>query len=205
MGRPFNADSKATWRTIRSAGKRLIFKHGFEAMNLRQLAAESGLKPGSLYNYFDSKSKFLALILNDIMETILADLDKYVAPIEEPRARLRKFIEFHIDWHTNRRVDTFIGFMEMRNLGKDDLKKYIELRKQYEQFLTSILEQGAKQKKFIIEDAKVTTFAIIGMLTSVYVWYKKNGRLSQENLDSLYANMIFKMIDVDGIPPVRTK
>lgn len=205
MGRPFNADAKATWRTIRAAGKRLIFKHGFEAMNLRQLAAESGLKPGSLYNYFDSKNKFLALILNDIMETILADLDKHVAPIEEPRERLRKFIEFHIDWHTNRKVDTFIGFMEMRNLDKDDLKQYIELRKQYEHFLTSILEQGAKQKKFVFDDVKVTTLAIIGMLTSVYVWYKKNGRLTQEDLDSLYANMIFKMIDVDGMAPVRKK
>ena len=60
MGRPFNANSKATWRTIQAAGERLLFKHGFEAMNLRQLAAESELKTGSLYNYFDSKSEFLA-------------------------------------------------------------------------------------------------------------------------------------------------
>ena len=73
---------------------RLLFKHGFEAMNLRQLAADSGLKSGSLYNYFDSKSQFLAMILCDTMETILADLDKTVAPIEETRARLHKFIQF---------------------------------------------------------------------------------------------------------------
>jgi len=201
MGRPLNADAKATWRTIRAAGIRLLFKHGFEAMNLRQLAANSGLKSGSLYNYFDSKSQFLAMILCDTMETILADLEKTVAPIEESRARLRKFVEFHINWHTRRRVETFIGFMEMRNLAKGDYRKYIELRKRYEDFLTAILVQGMEERKFVMSDPRITTFAILGMLTGVYVWYEKNGRLSQAELESIYSDLVFRMIDVKQCLP----
>lgn len=196
MGRPLNADAKATWQAIRAAGVRLIFKHGFEAMSLRQLASESGLKPGSLYNYFDSKGQFLATILCDVMERVLADLDKTVDPIKDSRERLQKFIEFHIEWHTLRRVETFIGFMEMRNLSKSDYAKYTVLRKRYEDFLTGILLAGIEEKKFEMEDPRITTFAILSMLTGAYVWYKKNGRLTQADLARIHTDLVFQMIDV---------
>lgn len=201
MGRPFNADAKATWRTIRAQGIKLLFKHGFEAMNLRQLAAESGLTPGSLYNYFDSKAEFLSMILCGIMETILAGLEKKVAPVEEPRARMRKFIEFHIDWHTARRAETFIGFKEMRSLSKADYKKYTDLRKRYENFVMEILDRGVAEKKFVIADTRVMTFVLLDMLTGVQGWYKKSGRLTKEQLEVFYTDLVFKMIDVEHQAP----
>jgi AcrR family transcriptional regulator len=201
VGRPFNADAKATWRTIRATGIKLLFKHGFEAMNLRQLAAASELTPGSLYNYFDSKGQFLSMILCDIMEIILADLEKNVAKVEETRARLRKFIQFHIEWHTARRVETFIGFMEMRNLSKSDYKKYTVLRKRYEDFVTDILERGVAEKKFVVDDPRITTFAILAMLTGSSAWYKKGGRLTQGQLEAIYEKLVFKMIDVEHMVP----
>lgn len=195
MGRPLNADAKATWKSIRKAGVRLLFKHGYEAMNLRDLAEQSGLKPGSLYNYFDSKSEFLAMILLDIMEAILVDLEKIVGPVEESRARLKKFIEFHIAWHTERGVETFISFMEMRNLTKEHYKKYTELRRRYEDFLTDILVKGVNEGKFLMADCRVSTFAILAMLTGSNTWYKKRGRLSQEQLVAIYTEMVFKLVE----------
>lgn len=167
------------------------------------LAADSGLKTGSLYNYFESKNQFLSIILCEIMETILADLEKTVAPVEETRARLRKFIEFHIEWHTLRRVETFIGFMEMRNLSNPDYKKYTLLRKRYEDFVTAILDQGVAEGKFVIGDPRITTFAILSMLTGSYLWYKKSGRLSQAQLEQIYADLVFNMIDVEHLAPAR--
>lgn len=197
MGRPFNSDAKATWRTIHSNGMKLLFKHGFEAMNLRQLAADAKLTPGSLYNYFDSKSQFLSMILCGIMENILADLEKSVAPVQETRERLRKFIEFHIQWHTARRVETFIGFKEMRSLSKKDYKKYTELRKRYENFVKGILEQGVAENKFVVADVSVTTFAILDMLTGTHAWYKPGGRLTQSQISQIYVDLVFRLIDVD--------
>lgn len=201
MGRPFNADAKATWRTIYLKGIKLLFKHGFEAMNLRQLAADAGLTPGSLYNYFDSKSQFLSMILCGIMENILTELEKSVGPVQETRERLRKFIEFHIEWHTARRVETFIGFKEMRSLSKDDYKKYTELRKRYENFVKRILEQGVAEKKFIVADVPITTFAILDMLTGTHAWYKAGGRLTQAQISKIYVDLVFRMIDVESQAP----
>lgn len=195
MGRPVNADAAATWSTIRRAGIRLMFTHGFEAMNLRQLAAESGLKPGSLYNYFASKDQFLWLILRDIMQEILTDLEDSVGSSGTPRARLQRFIAFHIRWHTARRVETFIGSMEMRHLSKADYKNYVQLRRRYEDYLTAILQDGIQSGDFSMIDVRITTLAILSMLTGAYTWYKKTGRLSQRELSAIYTDLVFRMAD----------
>lgn len=198
MGRPPNADAKATWRTIRNAGIKLLSEHGFEAMNLRQLAAASGLKTGSLYNYFESKSQFLSMIMCEIIETILEDFAQSVDPIQDPVERLRRFIEFHIGWHTVRRAETFIGFMEMRNLSEEDYRKYTALRQRYEDYVTDILVRGVEAGHFEIADARVTTFVLLGMLTATSNWYKPGGRLNQRQLVALHTELVFKMLGFTG-------
>jgi len=194
MGRPRNADARATWRAIRKAGIRLLFEHGFESMSLRQLAAAAGLTTGSLYNYFESKSQFLALVLCGIIETILADFRKIVDPIDDPVERLRAFVRFHIGWHTVRRAETFIGFMEMRNLSKDDYPKYTALRKQYEDYVTDILVRGVNAGVFRVTDPRVTTFALLSMLTGTANWYRRGGRLSQDELVRLHTDLVLDML-----------
>lgn len=195
MGRPLNADAKATWERIRSAAMRLLLKHGFETMNLRQLAAASGLQPGSLYHYFTGKSQLLSMIIGDIVATSLADLEAAVGPIQETRERLAKFVEFHVLWHTARREEPIIAFMELRNLSPADYKKCVLLRRRYEGVLTDILAKGADEGIFTLSDPRLTAFAILGMLTSSYTWYKKSGRLSPQEVAEFYKGLVFKMLE----------
>ena len=194
VARTARSKSEATWQSIRKSGIRLIYRHGYAAMNLRQLAVESGLKPGSLYNYFKSKEEFLFRILCEILEEILADFDKTVGPVTTtPVDRLLSFVEFHIRWHTERRLETFIGFMEMRSLSKARSLKYVALRKRYEDYVTDILRQGMKAGQFSIRDPRVTAFAIISMLTGTCQWYRKNGRLRQSELIDIYQDIVLKI------------
>lgn len=197
MGRPLNADATATWGRIRSAAVRLLVKHGFEAMNLRQLAAASELQPGSLYHYFSGKSQLLSMIIRDILETALVDLQNTVRPVQESRAKLAKFIEFHVLWHTARREEPIIAFMELRNLSDADYKICVRLRERYEGILTDVLVKGAKEGKFVLAEPRLTAFAVLGMLTSSYAWYKKGGRLSPVELAEFYKGLIFAMLQAD--------
>jgi AcrR family transcriptional regulator len=194
VARTAGTKGEATWATIRKSAIKLIYKHGYAAMNLRQLAVEAGLRPGSLYNYFQSKEEFLFRILREILEEILADFDRTVGPITAtPVDRLLAFVEFHIRWHTERRLETFIGFMEMRSLSKARYLKYVALRKRYEDCVTDILTQGMKAGQFSIRDPRVTAFAIISMLTGTCQWYRKNGRLAQAELIGIYKDIVLKI------------
>jgi len=199
VARTEKSKGEATWASIRNSGIKLIYKYGYAAMNLRQLAVEAGLRPGSLYNYFQSKEEFLFRLLCEIIEEILADFERTVGPVTtSPVDRLLSFVEFHIRWHTERRVETFIGFMEMRSLSKARYLKYVALRKRYEDYVTDILTQGMKAGQFSIRDPRVTAFAIIAMLTGTCQWYRKNGRLAQSELIDIYKDIVLKITGSAG-------
>jgi AcrR family transcriptional regulator len=177
-------------RAIRQAAIARIYRHGYEAMNLRDLAADVNLKVGSLYNYIPQKQEFLAALLEDIMRELLHDLQAQVSPIEDPRERLLAFVRFHIEWHTARKEEVFIGNMEMRSLSTEQYAKVVEMRKTYEGYLRSILTQGVKAGYWMTPDPKVTSYALLAMLTGVSNWYRPNGRLSQSKLIQIYKSLV---------------
>lgn len=201
-GRPVNSDSRETWRTIQAVGIRLLHKHGYEAMNLRQLATAANLKPASLYNYFSSKNEFLAKVVTGIMDKVLLRLMERVAPIQDPVERLRAFVAFHVDWSIHQRAESVVGLSEMRYLAPRDLAHCIEQRKQYSDFVTAILDRGVAAGVFSIPNTRITTFAILAMVGNVHVWHRPTGRLTSRQIAEIYVDLIFNMVRavVPGLP-----
>lgn len=185
---------------IRKAAVRLIFDHGFEAMNLRQLAAEVGLQPGSLYNHIKTKQDLLYGLLETVMQDLLAEVDKALGNLTDPVERMRAFVAFHIDFHTARKRDVFIGNMELRSLTPAHRRKISALRSAYEDRLTQIIASGARSRQFAAADARVATFAIIAMLTGVCTWYDPKGRLSRDRLVAIYTDLVLGALQSEKLP-----
>ncbi|MCL2829113.1 MAG: TetR/AcrR family transcriptional regulator [Betaproteobacteria bacterium] len=196
MARPPGVSGADTMRAIRKAAIARIFRYGFEAMNLRDLAADVNLKLGSLYNYIPQKQEFLSVLLESTLHELLSDLDAQVSPIADPREKLFAFVRFHTEWHTARKEEVFIGNMELRSLSPQQYVRVIALRKRYEAYLQSILSQGAKAGYWTIRDAKVTSYAVLAMLTGVSNWYRPDGRLSQAKLVKLHERLVAGAIGV---------
>ena len=194
MARPAGASGANTMQRIRKAAITRIFRHGFEAMKLRDLATDANLKVGSLYNYIPKKQEFLAVLLEDILRELLSDLEMQVTPITDPCEKLFAFVRFHIQWHTARKEEVFIGNMELRNLSPEQYSRVIELRKSYEAYLQTILLQGARAGCWTIHDTKLTSYAVLAMLTGVSNWYRPDGRLSQARLIRHYQKLVAGVI-----------
>jgi len=198
MARPPGVSGADTMRAIRKAAIARIFRYGFEAMNLRDLAADVNLTVGSLYNYIPQKQEFLAVLLESILHELLSDLDAQVSPIADPREKLLAFVRFHIEWHTARKEEVFIGNMELRSLSPQQHARVIALRKRYEAYLQAILRQGARAGHWTIRDVKVTSYAMLAMLTGVSNWYRQGGRLSQTRLIKLHERLVAGAIGVQN-------
>jgi AcrR family transcriptional regulator len=196
--RTVGSSRDTTWPVIRKAGIKLLYSHGFEAMNLRELAKESGLQPGSLYNYFSSKEEFLFRLICEVSEEILEEMTAALAPIDDPVDQIRTFVGYHIDWHTRRREETFIGNMEMRSLSAERYRTYVGLRKRYEDLLTGIIKRGCDSGAFSVQDVRVTTFSILSMLTGVSYWFRPNGRISRQGLIDIYIQMVLSILRSGG-------
>lgn len=190
---------------IRKAAIARIYRYGYEAMNLRDLAADVNLKVGSLYNYIPQKQEFLAVLLENILKELLQDLQAQVSPIQGVRERLLGFVRFHIEWHTARKEEVFIGNMELRSLSEEQYQRVVELRKSYEGYLRSVLTQGVKEGYWTIIDPKVTSYALLAMLTGVSNWYRLDGRLSQSKLIQIYESLIAGAVGLELAEQSRSK
>jgi hypothetical protein len=123
--------------------------------------------------------------------------------LAEPRERLLRFVQFHIEWHTARKEEVFIGNMELRSLSASQYRKVVALRKQYEDFLLKILADGAKARLWKLDDPRVTTYALLSMLTGISNWYRPRGRLSAARLLRIYEHMVTRLVGTEDGPPQR--
>jgi AcrR family transcriptional regulator len=196
MGRPVGASGSKTLAAIRRKAVARIYKSGFEATTLRQVAADVGVKAGSLYNYFDSKQDFLFGLLSATMTDLEAELETALRVATGPLDTLKRFIAFHIDFHTARKREVFIGNMELRSLKGRHYAEIIARRDRYEARLQSILETGNREGVWAVEDPRVTTFAVIAMLTGICTWFSPSGRLSCADLTRLYTHQILRGLDL---------
>ncbi|UUZ77735.1 TetR/AcrR family transcriptional regulator [Polaromonas sp. P1(28)-13] len=194
MGRPAGANGAETMRAIRAAALKRIYEHGYEAMNLRDLAADVGLRVGSLYNYIPQKQEFLGTLLESIMRELLEDFKQQMGKVSGAREAMQQFVRFHIKWHTARKEEVFIGNMELRSLSEEQYARVTAMRKEYELHLRGILSQGKKDGLWFIENTAVTAKALLSLLTGVSNWYREDGGLTQERLIRLYQLMVERML-----------
>ncbi len=197
MSRTAGSSGARTMEAIRRAGIKRLYKQGFEAMKLRDLADDVGIQAGSLYNYIRQKQDLLFMILSDIMERLHEGLSAELEGIEDPVEELRRFIAFHIRWHTARKEEVFIGNMELRSLTPANYRKIIAERTKYEHRLRAIIEEGNKAGAWSVRDPQVTSYATIAALTGVCTWYNPRGRLSQSELIDLHIEYVFHSFGLD--------
>lgn len=198
MGRPAGSNGAETMRAIRQAAIERIHAHGFEAMNLRDLAADVGLRLGSLYNHVPQKQAFLGTLLEGIMQELMLDLQTQMAGLADPHERLLRFVRFHIEWHTARKKEVFIGNMELRSLTPEQYERVRALRKAYEAYLRDILTDGRKAGLWQLDDPRVTTLALLSLLTGISNWYRDDGRLTQKRLVSTYQRLAERLLGLAG-------
>jgi AcrR family transcriptional regulator len=172
MARTIGSHGPTTLEAIRKAGVRLIFEHGYEAMSLRQLAAEVGIQAGSLYNHISTKQDLLFDLVQDHINDLLRELDLALEGKADPVEQLRAFVAFHVTYHMTRKREVFIANSELRSLDAKNYDAVVSLRGAYEQRLAQILTDGVSDGVFEVVDIQVATFAIIALLTGLCTWYR---------------------------------
>lgn len=201
MARTIGSNGARTAEAIRQAGVRLIYRHGFEAMSLRQLAAEVGLQSGSLYKYFENKQSLLFDIVRDHMEDLIAKALEALDGIDDPLERIRAFAGFHLRYHMTRNAHVFIANMEIRSLDAAHRSIIVGMRQRYEGMLEEMLRRAAADGVARVPEPKIATYAIISMLTGICMWYRPEGRLSQDELVAIYTDLV--MDGVTGAQPLQ--
>jgi AcrR family transcriptional regulator len=194
MARTAGSHSDITGPRVKEAALQLFAKEGYAAVSMRQIARRVGVQAGALYNYTPDKQSLLFELMRGHMGDLLAAFkDEETAA---PLARLEHFVRFHIRFHHERPDAVFIAYMELRNLTPENFAQIEDMRRAYENGLERILRDGVASGAFEIEDTKIATLAVIAMLTGVTTWFRDGGRLSLEDVEARYWNMVRKAVGV---------
>lgn len=206
MARTIGSYGPKTLEAIRKAGLRLIYEHGYEAMSLRQLAAEVGIQSGSLYNHIATKQDLLFDLVREHIKELLRQLDRALQDKEQPIEKLRAFVAFHVTYHMTKKREVFIANSELRSLEPKNYDAIIALRSAYEQRLAQILSEGVADGTFEVTDIQVATFAILALLTGICTWYRPGGRLTKEAIVAAHEKLVLSGVAPSPAgSPVRPK
>ncbi|WP_170324466.1 TetR/AcrR family transcriptional regulator [Ruegeria arenilitoris] len=193
MARTQGSHSDITGPRIRKAALGLFARHGYAAVSMRQIAGEVGVQAGALYNYTPDKQSLLFRLMHEHMQELLSaydDLDQS----EDASEALRQFVGFHIRFHLERPDEVFIAYMELRNLTPENFTEIEALRRRYEDALEAILRTGQAARVFDIADTKIATLAVIAMLNGVMTWFRSGGRLSLDEVEQVYWDMVRRSV-----------
>ena len=193
MARTTGSHSGITGPRVKEAALSLFAQHGFAAVSMRQIAGEVGVQAGALYNYTPDKQSLLFSLLKGHMDDLLSARSDQETP-SSAVDQLEQFTKFHIRFHLERPDAVFISYMELRNLSPENFAAIEELRRRYEAELENILIAGRQTGDFVVSDTKIATLAIIAMLTGVNTWYRSGGRLSLDEVETIYWNMVRKSV-----------
>ena len=195
MARKSGSSGEKTRAMVEEAAISLIARHGFAAVSMRQIAREVGVQAGALYLYTPDKQSLLNDIMRGHMDHLL-DTWRRCAPGPDvsPLDRLETFVRFHIDYHIQRPEKVFIAYMELRNLDPANFAEIERLRRSYEQVVEDILKAGAASGDFHLTDPRLTTLAMIAMLTGVSTWYRDGGRLPPAAIATRYVDMALRLV-----------
>ncbi|CDX29183.1 TetR/AcrR family transcriptional regulator [Mesorhizobium sp. M2C.T.Ca.TU.002.02.1.1] len=200
MARTTGSDGEKTEAAVREAAVSLIARLGYEAMSMRQLAAEVGVQAAALYRYFPTKEDLLFTLMREHMEGLLKAWEAARPATADPVTRLAAYVENHIAFHIERRHATHVSNMELRSLSHERLTQILKMRTTYEKELRTILRDGAETGLFQVDDTGLTAMALIQMMTGVIVWFRPGERLSVAEVTTTYLSMTMRLVGakIDG-------
>jgi AcrR family transcriptional regulator len=78
-GRPPDQDSAATRQRVLDVARAMFAELGYEATTNRAIAEASGITPGAIYHYFDSKADLYAAVYEEIYDRVFSTLEQAIA------------------------------------------------------------------------------------------------------------------------------
>ncbi len=110
---------------------------------MRDIAAEVGIKAGSLYNHFPGKQDILFRICFDTAKQLHDGLEPRLAGVEGTEAQLRAFISWHVEFHaTYRYCRARVADDQLQALTAPNRRKVNKVRDAYEAILRAAARRG---------------------------------------------------------------
>jgi len=112
-------------RQIVSAARKLIVEYGSEHVTVRKIANEVRVSEGALYRHFKSKRDVLSFLVDDIEDTLMADIDASTVAVGSPLDTLEQVARNYMSSVEQRKGVAFQVIAEIISLGDQKLNRKV--------------------------------------------------------------------------------
>jgi AcrR family transcriptional regulator len=177
---------------IQSVAIELFHQKGYFATSMSEIAQGCGIQKAGIYYHFASKEELLFSIMKATMEDLIAYLQRVQEGIKDVETRVRAAVRGHVEFHLRRQKENFIANSELRGLSRGNFLAIVEMRDRYERVFQDLIQAGRNQGLFGGGDVKILSYAILAICTAGAPWYRQNGRLSVEEIATIYEDFVIK-------------
>jgi len=170
---------------------KLFKEKGYHNTSIKDISKKVGLEGGALYYYIKSKEQSLLEIGDNAIDDLFERIKKIDTSDSSPKEKLQAMIRTHINFFIERFYETCVFLIETKALGPKYQSYYISKRDKYESIWRKVIERGMEIEEFKSGDAKLVTFAILGMLNWLVIWFKPNKGWTAEKIAGDFSKLIF--------------
>jgi len=165
------------------AAVRLFEEKGYKNTSVEDIAGELGFTKKVFYYYWKNKREIVQEIHDRGMALMNAQLDAVLEEESAPDARLDAAIRNHLRTVLRDRsiAGTLLGDFEFS-------EETLRARREYTRRFQRLVEDGMAAGVVRKTDPRMLTFAILGLCNSVGQWYRREGRLTDEEILDIFAS-----------------
>ena len=177
---------------ILAAALKLFAHEPYQAVTMDRVAASAEVAKGTLYLYFPSKDALYLGVLSDGLDTAYSTYQASADPKLPVIERLRRTIAIMVEFYDQRR--DFLRFFATEEPRLAEARNRIieAARERNFNFFASLIEEGIRCEAFAPIDARLATFAILGSIRSLLLYYGSGRPVSELSRD--LGNLMLKSL-----------
>jgi AcrR family transcriptional regulator len=177
------------------AAVRVFHARGYEATSIQDIADEVGILKGSIYYYISSKEDVLFEILDEVHRGALTSVQGAIESDADPLARIGSFVATLARFNADNLERMGIFLHDFRSLSEPRREEIVRERDRYDVILRRLLSAG-KDRGVVCPDVdpKLTALAVMGMINTIYQWYRPSGGLRAQYIGAVYADLVIRAV-----------
>lgn len=156
---------------ILDAAAQCFAERGFDATTMRDIAALTGIRPGSIYYHFESKNELFLAVHEQAVSQITERVEEAIQPGADPWTRLEQACVGYLECLVAKDNYASVVITEFPRRRSGAMREYlVGHRHRFENIFRTLIDDLPLGKEV---DRKYWRLCLLGTLAWSNVWYKE--------------------------------
>jgi AcrR family transcriptional regulator len=174
---------------------------GFHATTTRDIASRAGLSPAGVYVHFDSKEALLYALSRRGHEAALELVRGSAQGAGTPTERVARVMSGFAAWHAEHYEVARVVQYEFPHLLPEHRVEVLALRKDIDEAVREVLEEGVAAGEFMVTDVRDTALALMSLCIDVARWFSPGVRRTPDRIGRTYASLGLRLLGASDSTP----